>query len=235
MSSDQESPCRQRTIILAPHPDDELIGCFSLLSNHQIDYVAYFNELTEERRAEVKMCAAYYGFEPLFIEDVQPDALAYLESLMVGARVYLPAITDGHPAHKALNAKYRARPGIGETQFYQVDMGRGKVILNEETRAIKRKALDVFYPSQRQLWDTDASYYLFENISRRDYEILVTVRCVTLEMGECTVRFPSSVRASVIRGALYKARIADEVVDALISQGVYTFELETGCGEVIKV
>ena len=43
-------------VILAPHPDDEVIGCFSVLEKDDIDYVIYFSG-DKVRRDEAMMCA----------------------------------------------------------------------------------------------------------------------------------------------------------------------------------
>ena len=60
------------TTILAPHVDDELIGCFTRLQNRSIDHVIYFFELTPERKKEAKAAAEHFGFIPIF---ARPDSM----------------------------------------------------------------------------------------------------------------------------------------------------------------
>ena len=85
------------TTILAPHVDDELIGCFTRLQNRSIDHVIYFFELTPERKKEAKAAAEHFGFIPIF---ARPDSMKLVMDTVKDNTVLLPACTDSHPDHK---------------------------------------------------------------------------------------------------------------------------------------
>jgi len=154
---------RQPITIIAPHVDDEAIGCWSYLAAGRVTEVIYLFELTATRRAEAQAAAREFGFNPVFSTGTLPE-------VRTDAFVLLPSITDSHPHHQQANRHYRNLPNA--KQFYQVDMQAGKTVLGGGAAGLKKQALDRLYPSQKALWATDASYYLFENIQEKDYRCL---------------------------------------------------------------
>lgn len=145
-------------IILAPHPDDEVIGCWSLLQARQVKDVYYFFDCTDARKSEAQQVADTFGFTPHFEEEVPTN---------VDGTLVMPSIHDSHPDHKAVNRKYRGR--TLNRLFYSVDLNEGAKVAVEDSR-LKRHCLDNLYASQKALWATDASYYLFERLRLHDYE-----------------------------------------------------------------
>ena len=153
------------TLIVAPHADDELIGCYTVLRDHgpRTD-VAVMYETTEARMAEAQHCARLFGHS-LVPQTPLPPPKNY-------KNVYVPSIRDLHPAHKEVNRRWRTYA----THYYSVDMGDFKTVLDAQNQQHKRCALDTAYPSQGALWQNDASYYLFESIRERDFVIQRTIR-----------------------------------------------------------
>ena len=162
-------------VIVAPHSDDELIGCFSLLQARQVLAVLYYHDLTPTRMAEAEACAAEFGFTPHFCMDVAEAARCFKDSVFL-----LPAITDAHIQHQELNRQFRRAVRSSNLWYYSTDFDRlrSKSPLSPEVRELKKAALDKLYPSQRQLWETNASYYLFENVVPQDY---TRYRTITLK------------------------------------------------------
>ena len=147
-----------KVLILAPHVDDETIGCFSVLQNPSNDCtVCYFYEVDDVRRQEAVIAADRLWFTAVF-------DLKNLD-LTIYDQVFVPSRRDWHPDHKNLNAQYR---NIA-THFYSVDMANGVPLGDTESNR-KREILNQCYPSQRQLWDSNAKYYLFEDIQSADYD-----------------------------------------------------------------
>lgn len=155
-------------VILAPHADDELIGCWSLLTSGLIHTVIYFYELDRVRRQEAINCAATYNFLPLFAADfnVQQWVASYKTDTF-----YLPNFHDSHPDHKQINRDYRTLPSV---RYYSVDLDNAanKAVFSPTDQCQKRFALDSLYPSQRELWNVNHSYFLFEAISPTDCLVL---------------------------------------------------------------
>lgn len=153
-------------LIIAPHVDDELIGCYSVITNpdNRVS-VVYLHELTMERLAEATQASSAFGF------DAFPDSSVLTEEFIRGFdRVYVPSRRDWHIAHREANAKYR----VLATHFYSVDMPQGIFLGNEISQA-KHAALDRCYPSQSALWMANAKYYLFEQIEREDYDRYIKI------------------------------------------------------------
>ncbi len=152
------------SILFAPHCDDEIIGCWSALNAGLIDTV-YFASHDAVRRKEAELSSQVFGFKAVFKKPT-------LEELGEFKVAYLPAITDTHPDHKKLNRKWRLtclKLGI-KVKYYSVDLqdcASKTLVKNHQS---KLAALNKIYPSQSSLWQTDASYYLFECIRDADFK-----------------------------------------------------------------
>lgn len=148
-----------KTLIIAPHVDDETLGCWSVLNDKSREItVAWLYELTPKRRAEA--LSIHRVTHTMF--DGAGLTEAFLKSF---DEVYVPSRRDWHAAHKSTNARFRK----WATHFYSVDMKQG-VYLGEEMARLKHICLNTWFPSQASLWEADAKYYLFEDIQRRDYD-----------------------------------------------------------------
>ena len=152
-------------VILAPHIDDETIGCWTVIDAHRAKpagelHVVWFFDLDEERKLEAQRLAREYNLTPHFGSFFLDDLKAINPK-----EVYVPAITDAHPHHKLINAHWRSKA----THFYSVDMPRSK-LLSSANQRWKREALSYYFSSQEALWASDAKYYLFEDISVSDIE-----------------------------------------------------------------
>ena len=160
-------------IIIAPHPDDELIGCYSSLNEgvprvKEVWYV--FDHQDPVRRKEAEESALKFRFDPRFIEGISglEHNMGYLERTSYEVRV--PSIHDAHPQHKQVNrmTRHLAR------SFYSVDLDYAdhKRSLGDLDSIRKRSQLDTLYPSQASLWSNNASYYLFECVTTSDIHVL---------------------------------------------------------------
>lgn len=163
-------------LILAPHIDDEMIGCWSVLSNPENQVtVHYFYELTDERKKEAQRMLDFFDpkGERVFAVNWTGDEQDVRNSIGHYTEVYVPSRRDSHADHKALCAKFRHYA----THFYSVDMHDG-VYLGEKESGAKRDALNYCYPSQYNLWNNNDKYWLFEAISKKDYQEYVTIKYV---------------------------------------------------------
>ena len=112
--------------IFAPHPDDELIGCFSVIRRRQIKRVVYFYDLTKERKAEAASVANHYGFIADFSGVKFP--LKNLTKCLL-----IPTRDDNHPQHKAINQFAKSIGGV-EMGYYSVDLDKRCELLPEKIR-----------------------------------------------------------------------------------------------------
>ncbi len=128
----------QSILVVAPHPDDEVIGCGGLLSLHaQIGgqaTIAYLTAAEQHRRQEASAARSHLAvtrsvelnFSEGHVQVTDQTAQCVTELLgnLKPNTLMLPSRNDRHPDHRAannifFNALSRARNGIKEILFYE--------------------------------------------------------------------------------------------------------------------
>lgn len=167
----------RRNIILAPHVDDEVIGCYSYLAAGVISDVVYFNDLTDERKIEAESSAHRFGFKAAFSSHESWWAPVNIEP---EDTIFAPMIQDEHPDHKSLNVSARkiARDRKCKIKFYSVDMNvpQLRTTLPRELALEKKAALQSLFPSQATLLENE-KYHLFQCIA--DTDVATGISCST--------------------------------------------------------
>ena len=147
-------------VIIAPHADDELIGCYSKIVNREILNIQYIAECDEIRRAEAVALCRSFGIIPSFLNGQVLMLADTLHGIEAG-ELYIPSPNDNHNLHKLIYyIVYDLEPAI-PTIVYSVYMNDFFVRPISDPIQ-KRIDLDHYYPSQKDLWKHDARYYLFE-------------------------------------------------------------------------
>lgn len=144
-------------VILAPHADDEIIGCFDVLSapNHRVSHVVYPNYAALQEAREM---AEMFGVELALTGDL-------IDVLKAGGTLFAPDPNyDYHPEHRRWGhtAERTARENNDiNVVWYNTNMNAPYI---REVRRWKRKRdlLNKFYPAKSSLWEYDHRYYLFE-------------------------------------------------------------------------
>lgn len=152
----------KKYVILAPHPDDELIGCFKILKNKEVEKVIYFYELNDIRKKEAIECSKLFEFEPIFVEKISNDFQFSNDKILL-----VPNIHDNHVAHKAINQI--AKQQYFKKMYYSVDMNVPYTILSKEEKETKEYLLKKIYKSQIQLFQNE-KYFLFESLVDSDID-----------------------------------------------------------------
>jgi hypothetical protein len=145
------------TVIIAPHSDDEIIGCFSILNNPDIrPVIIYTEEMDKERQVEVRGIREHFTIKgQMFCQSIPP------QFMNTNTTFYFPGPDEIHPAHRTQAAigEALARQGLNVI-FYSTNMN--VPFIEEETFPDKKKEmLDKIYPSQSDLWKYDHKYFLF--------------------------------------------------------------------------
>lgn len=150
--------------IFAPHVDDEVIGCYSLLKEKNIK-VVYFSELSLIRKKEALNASRAFQFKFSFSGyNYKP---AQDEILVV------PCKEDLHPEHRKVNAF--AKSFSNKKLYYTTDKNVAYCVLPENAVTIKKMLMNRLYPSQAKLWENDDKYILFERIKETDYALIAKV------------------------------------------------------------
>ena len=149
-------------IIISPHPDDELIGCCSLIRKGLIEQVIYIDP-PPERLAQAQVVGKELGFavDTLNFGDLQ----LYLTNMVLGeeAIVWVPDSLDNHPLHRAVNSI--ARMSGCRLGYYSTDMTASFIReLSIKEQEEKLAMLNMYYPDQKSLWKSNWKYFLFEGI-----------------------------------------------------------------------
>lgn len=164
-------------IIIAPHVDDEVIGCYEPLRVGTISHVYYMSEVDKVREREAYASCSTFGCTAHTPEEVGNVAsylrqhtwfTLVLNKVSKGTElVYLPSAFDTHPMHKYVNAFFRSSIDPWRLRFYSVDMNVPGIQMSKY-KDIKQRDLYALFPSQMKLFEQDSKYFLFESVTRTD-------------------------------------------------------------------
>jgi hypothetical protein len=146
--------------IIAPHCDDEIIGCFEILNNKDNKVTIIYDANTEAKRREESMNLKK-EFENVTFQVFHsslPSMYIQKESIL-----YFPdPIYETHPLHRSwgIIGEQVARAGYNVV-FYSTIMTAPYIHEVKESQT-KEDMLNKIYPSQSQLWLYEKKYVLFE-------------------------------------------------------------------------
>lgn len=147
-------------VIVAPHCDDELIGCFEIINNQNNSIIIIYGDDADNKRRE----------EALKLRELFPNIkLQVFHSSIPSTYVtkdvtlYVPdPYFENHPMHRAwgMMGEGFARMGFNVV-FYTTQMNAPYI--HETNDSTKKQAmLDRVYESQKDLWAYEKKYILFE-------------------------------------------------------------------------
>jgi len=141
-------------IILAPHSDDEIIGCFEILEKYKGRCHIFFPDRETYKQAEKASELLHYE------RHIFSDWNRYEH---IANKFYFPdPIYELHPEHRKWGAfgEKLARNGF-DVSFYVTNMLAPYIHeVKESTK--KHNALNECYPMKQSLWHSDHKYFLFE-------------------------------------------------------------------------
>ena len=145
-------------VIIAPHCDDELIGCYSILKNEDTNpLIIYTEPVSTDRQTEAMKIREHFIIKgQMFCKSI-PMPFMKRENIF-----YFPGPEEIHPAHRkqASIGEELARQGY-DVIFYSTNMNV-PYIREVKDPSGKKEMLDLIYLSQTSLWATEHKYILFE-------------------------------------------------------------------------
>lgn len=160
----------KKHIIIAPHGDDEIIGCYEILIRHEVDLVVF----PTNNQAAIKESVdsqKRFGFNVnLFsnLSDLQSWADLAKKN---GGLLFLPdPIHEYHPEHRKWGGL--GRHLRGDIVYYTTNMNAPYMHECKHAEG-KRSALYQCYPEKSSLWEYDHKYFLFEGHTTWDISPLL--------------------------------------------------------------
>jgi len=147
-------------VIVAPHCDDEVIGNYEILSNPKYHpVIIYTEDAPNPRREEAsKLKEVFPNIKvQLFLRSI-PQYL-----INPNTHFFFPdPIYEFHPAHRLQGCvgEQMLRGGLNVT-FYNLNM-MAPYCHEVQDPLNKEEVLNLVYPSQKLLWESDKKWILFE-------------------------------------------------------------------------
>lgn len=149
-------------VIIAPHCDDELIGCFEIMENYPTTII-YTEPCIDTRKYETERLHKHFSYLSLMYGSEIPNMFLTKNNV----QLFFPdPIYEIHPIHRkwgSVGENY-LRSGY-DVCFYNTTM-TAPYIREVKSPTKKRNTLNLVYPSQADLWKYDHKYFLFEGYTK---------------------------------------------------------------------
>ena len=160
----------KRHVIIAPHADDEIVGCFSVLMSREVKSVWFPDRIIVQEATESSFIYDYsrevipadYG-EVIKIFFNLANEILHSNGLMF----FPDPVYEWHPDHVQWGnvGVSLFRMGFTNIVFYSVNM-TAQYISKTKFAEDKKNALNNCYPEKSDLWKYDHKYFLFEGYNK---------------------------------------------------------------------
>ena len=155
----QEKEPTTDLIIIAPHPDDEIIGAYKYLTKPGVrPIIIYSGDLDGARKESVLKLKEHVDCKLQIFQMTVPQPFLH----QANTYLFPDPIYELHPVHRSwgMMGEQLARNGF-DVVFYSTNMN-APYIHEVPKPDEKRALLEKVYPDQGDLWEYDHKYFLFE-------------------------------------------------------------------------
>lgn len=151
-------------VIVAPHCDDEIIGTYEVLKNKKNIAIIYSTYNDEKRMKHARKLPKLFPAIKVQTQyrEVIPYHLTSREYTYYGP----DPTTEIHPAHRQWGFYLEQMARDGYNVIFYTTLMNTPYIHEVSTWQDKKKALDRIYPDQKNLWQFDHKYFLFEGYTQ---------------------------------------------------------------------
>ena len=150
-------------IIIAPHPDDEIIGTYEILKSNRC-LIIYTAEVSNNRMEIARGLQKHVDIKgQFFLKNIPPTLLDKSKS----NTFYFPhPMHETHPLHReyGMMGELLARDGY-DVIFYSTEMNAPFKFECKEPET-KKLLLNTVYEDQKSLWEYDHKYFLFSGYDK---------------------------------------------------------------------
>jgi len=148
-------------VIIAPHVDDEVIGCYDILNNPKNKCIIVYSDFDITAKRANEMLAVKNEFENIMMFYRARE----IPQMMLDGKhlLHFPdPHFETHPDHKLIGNKgmelfHKGLPIF----FYSVNM-EAPYIYKVKDPGDKQGKMNMLFQSQKEMWAYEAKYYLFE-------------------------------------------------------------------------
>lgn len=158
-----ENPKPKDLIIIAPHPDDEIIGAYKYLTmDGFVPIIIYSADLNADRKEAALKLKEHVDVKLQLFQMTVPQPYMQPENIYL----FPDPIYENHPSHRlwGFMGEQMVRAGF-DVIFYSTIMN-APYIHEVEKPNLKKDLLNKVYPDQSSLWEFDHKYFLFEGYNK---------------------------------------------------------------------
>jgi len=158
----QQTPeLKNEKIIIAPHPDDEVIGCFEVLKNYNPIIIYTARDIPNARREQARKIREHFSIKGQFFLSTIPHNLLHQSNTF-----FFPhPVYETHFEHRmqGIVGEQLLRAGNPNIYFYITEM---TAPFKFEADPEKREMMDKCYSDQKDMWKYEHKYFLFSGYDK---------------------------------------------------------------------
>jgi len=163
-----EQMIRNDIIIVAPHPDDEIIGCYEILRHHRPVIIYTGVDIPNERRENALKIKKFFNIKAqFFLSSIPPAFLDPTNTFFFPHPLY-----ETHFEHRlqGIVGEQLARGSNENIYFYSTEMN-APFKHNCKYSKDKKTMLNSCYPDQASMWEYEHKYFLFSGYDKWVYDV----------------------------------------------------------------